>query len=66
MDDPQWLVSKIKENGAGDTSGRGNEQARLSEMPKVASHGSAKKIREKSWTYRFAKKHAFFGLGAYG
>jgi len=66
MDDPQWLISKVEKHAAKDSSGRGNEFERLSAMPKVPSHGSVKEIREKSWAYRFAKKHAFFGLGAYG
>lgn len=66
MDDPQWLVAKVEKHAAKDSSGRGNEAERLRAMPKVPSHGSAKEIREKSWAYRFAKKNAFFGLGAYG
>ncbi len=66
MDDPQWLVSKVEKHAARDSSGRGNEAERLKKMPKVPSHGSAKEIREKTWAYRFAKKNAFFGLGAYG
>lgn len=66
MDDPQWIVNHVEKHKAKDSSGRGNEAARLREMPKVPSHGSATEIREKSWAYRFAKKNAFFGLGAYG
>ncbi len=66
MDDPQWVVNHVNKHGAKDSSGRGNEAERLSGMPKVPSHGSVKEIREKSWAYRFAKKNAFFGLGAYG
>jgi len=66
MDDPQWIVNHVNKHGAKDSSGRGNEKARLSGMQKVPSHGSVKEIREKSWAYRFAKKNAFFGLGAYG
>lgn len=66
MDDPQWIVNHVNKHGAKDSSGRGNEAMRLNAMPKVPSHGSAKEIREKNWAYRFAKKNAFFGLGAYG
>lgn len=66
MDDPQWLVNKVEMHNVKDSSGRGNEVDRLKVMQPVASHGGAKKIREKSWIYRFAKKNAFFGLGAYG
>lgn len=66
MDDPQWLVNYTKQHSAKDTSGRDNEVERLNQMEKVSSHGSAKPVREKSWLYRFAKKRAFFGFGAYG
>jgi len=66
MDDPQWLVNYTKLHSAKDTSGRDNEAKRLNSMAKVPSHGSAKPVREKSRIYRFAKKRAFFGLGAYG
>ncbi len=66
MDDPQWLTEMAEKHQAKDSSGRGNELERLRAMKKVPSHGSAKQVREKSWAYRFAKKNAFFGLGAYG
>lgn len=66
MEDPQWLVSYIDKHGANDTSGRGNERQRLLEMQPVKSHGSSEVIPEKGFIYKFAKKHAFFGLGAYG
>ena len=66
MEDPEWLVDFVEKHNAADTSGRGNEIERLKAMPKVPSHGSGTPVREKSWVYRFAKKRAFFGLGAYG
>lgn len=66
MEDPKWLVNYTVKHSAKDTSGRDNEAERLKAMPETPSHGSAKPIREKSWAYRFAKKNAFFGLGAYG
>ena len=66
MEDPQWLVDYTEKHGATDTSGRDNEAERLRAMEKVCSHGSGKPIPEKNWVYRFAKKRAFFGLGAYG
>ena len=66
MEDPQWLIGFVEEHNAYDTSGRENEKERLKAMPKVPSHGSGVPVREKSWVYRFAKKRAFFGLGAYG
>lgn len=66
MEDPTWLVDITEEFGAKDTSGRGNEAERLKAMPEIPSHGSGKPVPEKGWIYRFAKKRAFFGLGAYG
>lgn len=66
MEDPEWLVALVEKYDAEDTSGRGNELERLKAMPKVPSHGSGIPVPEKGWIYRFAKKRAFFGLGAYG
>ena len=66
MEDPQWLVDFVEKHGATDTSGRDNEAERLRAMDQVCSHGSGEVIPEKSRIYKFAKKRAFFGLGAYG
>jgi len=66
MENPQWLAGFVEKHAATDTSGRENETERLRKMPVVPSHGSGIPVPEKSWIYRFAKKRAFFGLGAYG
>jgi MoaA/NifB/PqqE/SkfB family radical SAM enzyme len=66
MEDPEWLAGMAKKHNATDTSGRGNELQRLKNMPKTPSHSSGIPVPEKSWMYKFAKKRAFFGLGAYG
>jgi MoaA/NifB/PqqE/SkfB family radical SAM enzyme len=66
MEDPQWLAGFTARNGAKDSSGRGNETDRLLRMNKVPGHGSGPSLPEKSFLYKFAKKRAFFGLGAYG
>ncbi len=66
MENPQWLVEMVEKHNAADTSGRENEISRLKLMPVVPSHGSGVPVPEKGWIYRFAKKRAFFGLGAYG
>ena len=66
MDDPAWLADFAKRYNASDTSGRDTEYERLLNAPQVPSHGSARQIPEEGFWYRFAKKHAFFGLGAYG
>ena len=66
MEDPQWLAGFVKKHNALNTSGRRGEAERLAAAPITCSHGSCEVIREKSWIYRFAKRRAFFGLGAYG
>lgn len=66
MEDPEWVADFAEKYNAMDTSGRGNETARLKQMTPFPSHGSVAALREKSWFYRFAKRKAFFGLGAYG
>lgn len=66
MDNPRGLTGFIDAHKAKDSSGRDNEHERISSMPAVSSHGSCPVIPEKRWIYRFAKRRAFFGLGAYG
>jgi len=66
MDDPSSLIEFVDKYNAADVSGRENERERLLVMPPVDSHGGCEIIPEKQWIYRFAKKKAFFGLGAYG
>jgi MoaA/NifB/PqqE/SkfB family radical SAM enzyme len=66
MEDPQWLAEFVREHKALNTSGRKGEVERLTFAPATCSHGSCPVIPEKSWIYRFAKRRAFFGLGAYG
>ncbi|MBN1821116.1 MAG: radical SAM protein [Prolixibacteraceae bacterium] len=66
MEDPVWLAEFAKSHLATDTSGRGNEIKRLKAMPQVPSHSSIPAIPETNRWYRFAKKKAFFGMGAYG
>jgi len=66
MEDPQWLAGFVNKHNAINTSGRRGEAERLAAAPVTCSHGSCEVIPEKSWIYRFAKRRAFFGLGAYG
>ena len=66
MEDPHWLAEFVKKHDAKNTSGRRDELFRLATAPETTSHGSCEVIPEKSRIYRFAKKRAFFGLGAYG
>lgn len=66
MEDPKWLADFAQKHGALDSSGRDTEYDRLRAAQVVPSHGSCNDIPEDNWMYRFAKKRAFFGLGAYG
>ena len=66
MEDPAWLAGFVDQHQAQNTSGRKDELERLRIAPETFSHGSCDVIPEKSRIYRFAKRRAFFGLGAYG
>ena len=66
MEDPAWLKQFAEKHEAVNTSNRAGMLNEFANAPIVSSHGSCKAIPEKSWVYRFAKKTAFFGMGAYG
>jgi MoaA/NifB/PqqE/SkfB family radical SAM enzyme len=66
MENPNWLAEFMIKHSAINTSNRANYVRSLSNSSQLCSHGSCAQIPEKKRAYRFAKKHAFFGLGAYG
>lgn len=67
LDNPQGLYDFVCACQAEDSSGRGTALAELAAMHPCPSHGlDGDEIPEKSWAYRFAKRHWFFGFGAYG
>jgi len=66
MEDPVWLNQFVTKHQALNTSNRSDLPEQLLNAEVVTSHGSCKKIPEKHWIYKMAKKRAFFGLGAYG
>lgn len=67
MDDPKALLRAVQTTQARDSSGRGTAHAELAAMTVRPSHHlPGREIPEKTWAYRFAKKHWFFGFGAYG
>jgi MoaA/NifB/PqqE/SkfB family radical SAM enzyme len=67
MDDPGLLRELAAVDGVRDTSGRDFAGAELAAMKPVPSHHlPGREVPEKSWFYRFAKRHWFFGFGAYG
>jgi len=67
MDHPEALAALAARCGAHDSSGRGRFFDELASRPVLGchNHGGAP-MPETSWAYRFAKKHWFFGFGAYG
>jgi MoaA/NifB/PqqE/SkfB family radical SAM enzyme len=67
MDHPAELRQFLEREGAADTTGRNTGLAELGAMrPRPSHHVPGQEIPERSWVYRFAKKHWFFGFGAYG
>ncbi len=67
MERPDVLEKFLAQQQANDTTGRGTGLAELRAMsPRPCHHLPGKEIPEKHWMYRFAKKHWFFGFGAYG
>ncbi|MBN2434611.1 MAG: radical SAM protein [Spirochaetes bacterium] len=66
MEDPKWLADYIIKSEAINTSNRKHYINMLGDAPTLCSHSVASSIKEKSFFYRFAKRHAFFGMGAYG
>ncbi len=67
MDHPAELARLAAGEGALDSSGRGRFFEELAQRPVLGchNHGGAP-LPETSLAYRFAKKHWFFGFGAYG
>ena len=60
------LVRELVAAGATDTTQRnGRGDAELEEIPPTQPAPPANEVPEENWAYRFAKKHWFFGFGAY-
>lgn len=67
LERPDLLKGFLEKHGARDCTGRDTGFAELAAMCSRNSHATAgPPIPEKDWMYRFAKKHWFFGFGAYG
>ena len=66
LERPELLKTIVERNGARDTTVRGTAMAELEAMGQLNSqYDPGNEIPEKHWMYRFAKKHWFFGFGAY-
>lgn len=66
LERPDLLKEVVERNGARDTTARGAAMPELAAMePRSSQHQPGHEVPEKHWVYRFAKKHWFFGFGAY-
>jgi MoaA/NifB/PqqE/SkfB family radical SAM enzyme len=67
LEQPAVMAELVRRTGARDSSGRGTALTELAAMqPKPGHHLPGQEIPERHWAYRFAKRHWFFGFGAYG
>lgn len=66
LERPDLLKEIALRHGARDTTARKVVMAELDAMkPLNSQHNPGNEIPEDQWLYRFAKKHWFFGFGAY-
>ncbi len=66
LERPDLLEDLMERHGARDTTLRGATRSELKAMePRSSQHQPGEEVPEKHWMYRFAKKHWFFGFGAY-
>jgi len=67
MEDPALFRQFALDEKAADSSGRDSAFDEMAAMQRRPSHDMGDDaIPERSILYRFAKKHWFFGFGAYG
>lgn len=66
LERPDLLKELAMRHGSRDTTDRKEMMAELDSMrPLNSQHNPGNEIPEDHWLYRFAKKHWFFGFGAY-
>jgi MoaA/NifB/PqqE/SkfB family radical SAM enzyme len=66
LERPDLVRDLVTRHGARDTTQRGTALAEIDAMqPRHSQHQPGQEIPEDHWAYRFAKKHWFFGFGAY-
>ena len=67
LERPDVLADVVARAQARDSSGRETVHAELAALQPRPGHDMGEDaIPERNWFYRFAKKHWFFGFGAYG
>jgi MoaA/NifB/PqqE/SkfB family radical SAM enzyme len=66
LERPDLVRDLVLRHDARDTTQRGTALAELERLqPRRSQHNPGQEIPEDHWAYRFAKKHWFFGFGAY-
>lgn len=66
LERPDLVRDLVTKYGARDTTQRQNALVELQALqPRTSQYDPGNEIPEEHWMYRFAKKHWFFGFGAY-
>jgi MoaA/NifB/PqqE/SkfB family radical SAM enzyme len=66
LERPDLVRELVVRHGARDTTQRGSALRELDALqPRSSQHQPGHEVPEEHWAYRFAKKHWFFGFGAY-
>jgi MoaA/NifB/PqqE/SkfB family radical SAM enzyme len=66
LERPDLVKQLVLKHAAIDTTSRQTALAELDAMtPRTSQHTPGHEVPEEHWAYRFAKKHWFFGFGAY-
>jgi MoaA/NifB/PqqE/SkfB family radical SAM enzyme len=66
LERPDLVRQLVEKHAAADTTQRQTALAELARLsPRSSQHNPEHEIPEQNWVYRFAKKHWYFGFGAY-
>jgi hypothetical protein len=66
LERPDLVKQLVVKHSAGDTTQRQAAMVELEALEsRTSQHQPGEEIPEQSWVYRFAKKHWYFGFGAY-
>ena len=66
LERPDLVRELVERHGARDTTQRQTASAELAQLTgRSSQHNPGNEIPEEHWAYAFAKKHWFFGFGAY-
>jgi MoaA/NifB/PqqE/SkfB family radical SAM enzyme len=66
LERPDLVQQLVTKHGARDTTQRQAAMVELERLqPRNSQHNPGNEVPEDHWAYRFAKKHWFFGFGAY-